>query len=284
MPIQYFRKLCCVVSCLESYRRQRSIIRRGDLFTGSFQHSRRRQITDERQEYTELYKRLFQALSRTNDGAFIINEQHQIIFWNQAAQAILGYTAEEAASRQCYEVLGGRDEQGRALCQRYCRIAIGALQGKTLPTIDVHALTRDGEGRWINVTTFAVPAGDQELGHVIVHLFRDATQKKNNERFVEQIMVATRERRHENESPGFSITPAEFPPDPGLEALTPREWQVLLLLAQGLGTDEMASMLNISPATTRNHIQNILGKLSVHSRLEAVAYAYQQGLINIDDS
>lgn len=221
-----------------------------------------------------MYNRLFQALSTTNDGAFIINEQHQIIFWNQAAQKILGYTAEEAASRQCYEVLGGRDEQGRTLCQRYCRVAISALQGKSLPTIDVHALTRDGEGRWINVTTFAVPTGDEGFEHVIVHLFRDATQKKNNELFVEQIMAATREQQYENERPGFSTIPAEFPSDPGLNTLTPRERQVLLLLAQGLGTDQMASMLNISPATTRNHIQSILGKLSVHSRLEAVTYAY----------
>jgi PAS domain S-box-containing protein len=224
-------------------------------------------------------KHLFQALSRTSDGAFIINEQHQIIFWNQAAQMILGYTAEEATSRQCYKVLGGRDEQGRTLCQRYCRVAISALQGDTLPNMDVYALNKDSAGRWINVTTFAFPTGERGLGHVIVHLFRDTTQKKSNEHFVEEIVAATRERRNENERPGFSTTPAEFPPDPGFDALTPRERQVLLLLAHGLGTDEMANMLSISPATTRNHIQSILGKLRVNSRLEAVAYAYQHGLI-----
>ena len=230
-----------------------------------------------------MYKRLFQALSRTDDGAFIINEQHQIIFWNQAAQTILGYTAEEAASCQCHETLGGRDEQGRTLCQRYCRIAISALQGKTLPNMDIYTLTKDGEGRWINLTTFAIPASNEGLGHVIVHLFRDATQKKNNEQFVEQIMAVTRERQNENERPEFASAPAKFPYVPGLEALTTRERQVLLLLAQGLSTDDMADMLNISPATIRNHIQSILSKLNVHSRLEAVAYAYQQGLIDVSN-
>jgi len=231
----------------------------------------------------KLFNRLFQALSKTTDGAFVINEQHQIIFWNQAAQELLGHTAEEAASCQCYEVLGGRDEQGRTLCQRYCRVAISALHGKTLPNMDVYALTASGDGRWINVTTFAIPTGNQDLEHVIVHLFRDATQKKNNERFIQEIVSATRERLNENNGLSFLPSPAEVPPNPGLDKLTPREQQVLLSLAHGLGTDEIASMLNISLATTRNHIQSILGKLSVHSRLEAVAYAYQQGLIDASD-
>lgn len=227
-----------------------------------------------------MFNRLFQALSRTTDGAFVINEQHQIIFWNQAAETLLGYTAEEAANCQCYEVLGGRDEQGRTLCQRYCRVAISALQDKTLPNMDVYALTKESEGRWINVTTFAIPTGNQNLEHVIVHLFRDATQKKSNERFIQEILSATRDRLYENDRLFFSPPPAEVSPNPGHDKLTPREQQVLLSLAHGLGTDEIANMLSISPATTRNHIQSILGKLGVHSRLEAVAYAYQQGLID----
>ena len=228
-------------------------------------------------------KNLFQALSRTGDGAFIINEQHQIIFWNQAAQRILGYTADEATSHLCYQILGGRDEQGNTLCQRYCQVATSALRGDTLPNIDVYTHTQNGEGIWINVTTFALPPGDEESGHIIVHLFRDATQKKSNERFVEEILTATKELRHNHRQPGLMTAPVEFPSAPSFDALTPRERQVLVLLAQGLNTDEMANVLHISPATTRNHIQNILGKLSVHSRLEAAAYAYQQGLINVSD-
>jgi DNA-binding CsgD family transcriptional regulator len=116
-----------------------------------------------------------------------------------------------------------------------------------------------------------------------VHLFRDATQKKSNERFVKEIIMATRGLENKNGRPDFSMTPDEFPSDPALDALTPRERQVLLLLAHGMSTDEMADMLNISPATTRNHIQSIMGKLGVHSRLEAVAHAYQQGLIDVSD-
>jgi len=228
-------------------------------------------------------RRLFQALARTSDGAFVMNEKNQVIFWNRAAEALLGYSAEEAAGRLCYEVLGGRDEHGRTLCQRYCRIAISAAEGETLPNLDVFARTQNGAGRWLNVTTFALPTGDRDIGNIIVHLFRDATEKKGKERFVKQILEASRELRDEAQCPGTSLAAAESRSDPRLDALTPRELEVLSLLAHGLGTAEMADELTISPATTRNHVQSVLNKLKVHSRLEAVAYAYQQGLIEVND-
>lgn len=229
-------------------------------------------------------RRLFQALMRTGDGAFVMNDKNQIIFWNQAAEALLGYTAEEVAGMLCYEVLGGRDEQGGTVCQRYCRIAVSAAQGATLPTLDVFARTRSGEGRWINLTTFALPTGAPDIGTMIVHLFRDAGEKKSNEQFINQILAASRDLRKETEPPATLLPAAQPMPDPRLDALTPREREVLVLLAHGLGTEEIAERLSISPATTRNHVQSVLGKLKVHSRLEAVAYVYQHGLIDVSDS
>ena len=61
------------------------------------------------------------------------------------------------------------------------------------------------------------------------------------------------------------------PEDSGLSE---REREILSLLARGLGTDELAKRLFISPVTVRNHTQNILRKLGVHSRLQAVIWAY----------
>ncbi len=62
--------------------------------------------------------------------------------------------------------------------------------------------------------------------------------------------------------------------------LTRRELEILQLLAQGLSNDVISRQLFISPTTTRNHIQNILGKLGVHSKLEAVAYAVRAGYVD----
>jgi two-component system nitrate/nitrite response regulator NarL len=54
---------------------------------------------------------------------------------------------------------------------------------------------------------------------------------------------------------------------------------VLRLVASGAGTPAMAEGLGVSRATVRNHVQNILGKLGVHSRLEAAAYATRHRLV-----
>jgi DNA-binding NarL/FixJ family response regulator len=64
-----------------------------------------------------------------------------------------------------------------------------------------------------------------------------------------------------------------------LSRLTSREREVLTLLAQGGDNDSIAQVLVISPQTARTHIQNVLVKLGVHSRLEAAALAIQNGLI-----
>lgn len=64
-----------------------------------------------------------------------------------------------------------------------------------------------------------------------------------------------------------------------LSRLTAREREVLRLLAQGGDNDSIAQVLVISPQTARTHIQNVLVKLGVHSRLEAAALAIQNGLL-----
>jgi DNA-binding NarL/FixJ family response regulator len=61
-------------------------------------------------------------------------------------------------------------------------------------------------------------------------------------------------------------------------SLTPRELEVLKLLAEGLGHKKIAQALFITPKTVATHIQRILTKLDVHSRAEAVAYAHRNQL------
>ncbi|WP_371525588.1 response regulator transcription factor [Streptomyces sp. NBC_01283] len=61
--------------------------------------------------------------------------------------------------------------------------------------------------------------------------------------------------------------------------LTPREEQVLLLLAEGFSNGEIAKKLSISNATVRTHVHNVLGKLGARSRSQAVAIAYESRFI-----
>jgi DNA-binding NarL/FixJ family response regulator len=64
-----------------------------------------------------------------------------------------------------------------------------------------------------------------------------------------------------------------------VEPLTPRELEVLRALTEGLSTREICERLFIAPNTLRTHVQNIMGKLRVHSKLEAVAFALRYGLV-----
>ena len=66
----------------------------------------------------------------------------------------------------------------------------------------------------------------------------------------------------------------------GAAALTKREMEILTRLSAGMRTHEMASEVYLSEHTVRNHIRHILKKLDAHSRLEAVAKAQSQGLLN----
>jgi two-component system nitrate/nitrite response regulator NarL len=66
-----------------------------------------------------------------------------------------------------------------------------------------------------------------------------------------------------------------------VERLTPREKEVLQALAEGLESREIAEKLNVSVETERTHMVNILHKLGVHSRLQALVFAARYGVVEI---
>jgi DNA-binding NarL/FixJ family response regulator len=64
-------------------------------------------------------------------------------------------------------------------------------------------------------------------------------------------------------------------------SLTDREWEILRALTHGKRNDEIAAELFISPQTVQTHVRNLLGKLKVHSKLEAVALAVRHGAMRV---
>jgi DNA-binding NarL/FixJ family response regulator len=64
------------------------------------------------------------------------------------------------------------------------------------------------------------------------------------------------------------------------EELTARELEVLRLLAKGWDNHQIGDELSITPATARNHVTSIYTKLNVHSRAEAVAWAWEHGIVH----
>jgi DNA-binding NarL/FixJ family response regulator len=68
---------------------------------------------------------------------------------------------------------------------------------------------------------------------------------------------------------------------PGGLRLTERELEVLRLVAKGMNNREIARQLYISENTVKNHVRNILEKLQLHSRMEAVMYAVREKLLDL---
>lgn len=202
---------------------------------------------------------LVDVLSRTADGMVAIDTSGCILGWNAAAEGLFGYAAQEVIGRACNEVLGFEDRCGNAVCDAECSLH-GVPRGEdswVVPTREVLARAESGRRLWLSLTTVLVPSAADERCSLI-HLMREVG-------VTPELELAILERLAQ---PKRGEVDASV-----IDQLTLREREVLRLLAKGLGTQEIADQLFVSSATARNHVQHILNKLDVHSRLEAVALA-----------
>jgi PAS domain S-box-containing protein len=205
----------------------------------------------------------------------VVDQDQTIIFWNQAAQDMLGHATKEVLGQACYEILKGRSDQGRLVCMQHCRIMRTSIKGEAVDNFDATVRMKWNGVRWVNFSTFTVQHKGNRHEPLLVHLFREATQKKKNEQFVDEVSKQFQELLGDyllEDPAGATNHIQDF-------GLTPRQLEVLALLAKGVSTAEIARTLTISPATARNHIRSVLQKLNVHSRLEAVVFALRHGLV-----
>ncbi|MEZ5098666.1 MAG: LuxR C-terminal-related transcriptional regulator [Thermoleophilia bacterium] len=183
---------------------------------------------------------------RSGDPLFATDRTLQIVVWNTAAEELTGIPAEEAIGRPCWQVICGHDDRGALTCHADCAGARDALAGWPVRRRALWIKTSSGRRR-VALSTVVVP---DEPGPLIVHLLDDA-------------------------DPGAQPSP---PPGPR-PMLSPRQLEVLRLLADGLTAKQVAHRLTLAMPTVRNHIRGILTELGAHSQLEALAAARRWGLL-----
>lgn len=224
-------------------------------------------------------KLLTAMLERAADAAMVVDEHGNIIYWNRAAERVMGFRAKEVLGRPCHEVFCGVTPGGHPLCSPACAIGAQLARGGAVRHFNMRTQTKAGRSVWINVSSFPVPTR-KKTRFLRAHLFRDVTVLAKVRRLVNELHTIVSDpvepTRHEL-NPAAISPPSDPAEVPQARSLSEREREVLRHLAAGHSTRQIADVMCISTATVRNHIQHILTKLGAHSRLEALAVAYHPG-------
>jgi PAS domain S-box-containing protein len=208
----------------------------------------------------------------TADAAFAVDGSGAIVAWNRAAESLFGLSTDDAIGRQCGEVIQGLDECG-SFCSRDCTVQQSVRKRHPVGNFDLQVPTPGGP-RWCNVSVMIAEVANSTLPYSL-HIVRAIDTRKRLELVVRDFLVSQTDLTPDQAAAVISSTRA-----PAQSAtLSERELEVLRLLARGTTTAAIAKQLHISRTTVNNHIQHILRKLDVHTRLEAIRRAELAGLI-----
>jgi PAS domain S-box-containing protein len=183
-----------------------------------------------------------------NAALFVFDENLHVVCWNQGAEGLTGISASEAVGRPCWEVIAGHDDRGDLVCHKGCSRARLVREGRCVPAAALHVRTGAGPRR-VSVETITASS---ESGPFFLHVMRDAP------------------------APQTDSLAAPLGPPP---RLTPRQREILALLAQGQPVKTVARRLGLMETTVRNHVRLLFLALGAHSQLEAVARARAYGLL-----
>ena len=207
--------------------------------------------------------------SRAVDGAFAVNAQQRIVFWDSGCARLLGVTAQDALGCPCHEVARGRDAKGRPFCTNACDIA-RLPRGKPAPGAFPLRVT-DARGDELKLAVNIVLIPSRRGAWSCVHLLHRGEAPAT----LPLLESEGWQKRRTPKADAFATDPAGPVTD---SMLTSREQEIYRLLAEGLSVSTISHRLHISPVTVRNHLQHIMSKLGLHSQTAAVAYAYRHDL------
>ena len=171
----------------------------------------------------------------------------------------------EAAIQLCAEILPDVILMDMSMPDMDGATATRAIR-KQFPQVQIIALTSFKEGKLIKD---ALEAG--AIGYLLKDISADDLVRAIRSAYAGRATLSP-------EAAQALVETANLPPAPGLD-LTEREREVLALMIEGLNNTQIAGRLTVSPSTIKSHVSNILSKLGVASRTEAVTLALRNRII-----
>ena len=216
------------------------------------------------------------VLAQSDTPALATDIGGHVVFFNRAAERLFGRATNQVLGRRCYDVLGGRDVFGNRYCHENCSVLSMSRKGEAVQGFEITVGSTPKQEQALNVSVLRIPGTRPDL-FTLVHLLQPIDRAARLTRALERLGA-----RPAEEGPGPSWQPSATGPVSLSKAppLTEREREILRWVAAGLQNKEIAQKLGISLATVRNHIHNILDKLGVHSKLEAVSLAFRAGWVS----
>jgi PAS domain S-box-containing protein len=211
---------------------------------------------------------LCSAFDRSPDAVFVTDRRNRVVFSNRAAEVLLGYPVGETVGLSCETVLKGRDVFDNRYCALNCPVMQMASRGESVRDFRLTVQTRGGGEIAVELSVLQLVVAPPDL-YYLAHVLRP----------VERSGRVPGSPDPETQPPRSSLEVVRESTDVRVRRLTSREVEVLGMMAAGRTTPEISARLCISALTVRNHIQNILEKLEVHSKSEAIAFAFQKRLI-----
>ncbi|MFN8008380.1 MAG: LuxR C-terminal-related transcriptional regulator [Terriglobia bacterium] len=213
-----------------------------------------------------------QLVDSTSDAAFAVDSSGLIVAWNRTAEEMFRKSADEVVGKPCGQILQGTNERG-PVCSRDCTIQQAVHKGHPIHNFDIQLKTSNGV-RWCNVSIL-VAKEVRPSGPYSIHIVRSIDTGKRLEILFRDFAQSQSGGAGEGEMAGANSNRSPI----AETDLTRREVEILRLLAKGETTVRVAAQLHISRTTVNNHIQHVLRKLNVHTRLEAIRRAEYAGLI-----
>ena len=212
-----------------------------------------------------------EVITRSDAAAFATDEKGCITIWNQGAETLLGYPAVRVLGRSCHEILCGLDVFGNRFCDRSCALICMVERHEPVHHFELDVRAESGDMIPTSFSIVVLP-GPRPPQYTVIHFMEKVDRQQEVSSLVRRILT-------EQHAPPVARPAIDEAPSQPSPHLTTREVEVLRLLAEGTSTQDIASSLFISVPTTRNHVQSILRKLDVHSKLEAVSLAIRTHLL-----